>query len=100
MGRINSNQIFTIHLVWYNVTIYKYNDKYRQEKNANTIVIGKYITAENRSRAVKIRGLPYNVTEEDIMIFFSRYNLVYIWIIYNIEKNRYYYWKRKRENDW
>ncbi len=38
--------------------------------------IAKYLTKENRGKALKLRGLPFNVSEDDIMEFFKKYNIV------------------------
>lgn len=35
-----------------------------------------YLTKENRQNALRLRGLPFNVTEEDIMNFFKNYHIV------------------------
>ena len=42
--------------------------------------IGKYLTKENKSRALKLRGLPFNTTEDEIMEFLKKYNLVMGWV--------------------
>ena len=38
--------------------------------------IAKYLTKENKCKALKLRGLPFNVTEDEIMEFFKNYNIV------------------------
>ena len=47
-----------------------------QEKKVSTMSIGKYLTKDNKMKAVKLRGLPFNVTEEEILEFFKNYNIV------------------------
>jgi len=42
----------------------------------NALTIGKYVTKENKSKIVKLRGLPFNITEDEILGFFSNFNVV------------------------
>lgn len=50
--------------------------------------ICKYLTVENKGKAVKLRGLPFNASEDEIMEFFKNYNIVRVLLIF-VEKNRY-----------
>lgn len=43
----------------------------------STLTIGKYVTKENKGKLVKLRGLPFNVTEDEILGFFNNYNVVH-----------------------
>jgi len=38
------------------------------------------MTKENRQKAVKLRGLPFNVTEDEICEFFKSFNIVFIFL--------------------
>lgn len=38
--------------------------------------LGKYLTKENKSRALKLRGLPFHITEDEIVEFFKNYHIV------------------------
>ena len=40
--------------------------------------IGKYLTKENKAKALKLRGLPFNATEDEIIEFFKKYNIVWL----------------------
>ncbi len=47
-----------------------------QEKKVSTMNIGKYLNKDNKSKAVKLRGLPFNAMEDEIIEFFKKYNIV------------------------
>jgi RNA recognition motif-containing protein len=42
-----------------------------------TTTMKSYLTKENRQNALRLRGLPFNVTEDDILSFFKNYNIVF-----------------------
>ena len=42
----------------------------------------KSLTKDNKSKIVKLRGLPFNVTEDGILEFFKDYNIA-IFVIIN-----------------
>ena len=48
---------------------------YRQQVK-KTVRLQDFVTEKNRDRAIKIRGLPYTATEEQLCEYFAEFNLV------------------------
>jgi hypothetical protein len=49
---------------------------YFRQEDKYYVNISKYITKDTTHRAVKLKGLPFSATEEDIIDFFGNFNLV------------------------
>ena len=47
-----------------------------QDKRPSTLSLSKYLNTDNKNKALKLRGLPFNTSEDEIMEFFKNYNVV------------------------
>lgn len=41
--------------------------------------MNQFLNVETRDRTVKIKGLPFNANEEDLVTFFKGYDVVILW---------------------
>ncbi len=48
----------------------------RPERKGQTVSIAKALTVDTKDRAVKLRGIPFEASTEDLITFFAGFNIV------------------------
>jgi heterogeneous nuclear ribonucleoprotein F/H len=61
---------------------------FQAQHHEEFVVLSKYINEENRNRAVRLRGLPFNCSKKDVMMFFKQFGVTENDVIIEVKESR------------
>ena len=88
---VNDRNGSSIGRRWIELYLHPYShfhNFFQAQHHEEFVYLNKYITEENKFRALRLRGLPYNVTKKDILSFFKDFPLSDSDVIFEVKEGR------------
>ena len=88
---VNEKNGASIGRRWIELYLHPYShfhNFYQAQNHEEFVSLNKYITDENKSRTLRVRGLPYNATKKELVHFFREFGVTANDIVFEIKEGR------------